>query len=511
MSDNTSNNKRIAKNTLILYFRMFLMMAVSLYTSRVVLKTLGEEDYGIYNVVGSVVAMFTFVSSAMGNATSRYITYTLGTGNKEKLRSVFNTAFIVHVILAIFVLILGETIGIWFLNTQMTIPIERLEAANWVFQCSIVSTMVAIINIPFSAELISHEKMSAFAYLSLLDIFLKLLIVYLIVLSPSDKLILYAALMLCIYLLDICVYWIYCKRKFPETKLFFIWDKRLIQDMIGFAGWSLIGNMIWIGYSQGLNILLNIFCGPTVNAARGIAFQVQGAVKGFVTNFQMAVNPQITKAYAQGNLDRVRELIFSSSKISFILVLFPALPIMIEAKKILNIWLVDVPEHTVSFVILTLLMLLYTPLENPIGTANNATGRIKKYQIITGSFNIFIVVLSYICLKIGYPPESVFIVQLGIVAIVQFVKAYIVHIQIHFSMSDYILKLFLPLVLVSLLSASIPLCIRSFITNNIISIFVTVPLCVLCICLFSYTIALNKTERTIIHNQISKVLKAKRS
>lgn len=353
--------------------------------------------------------------------------------------------------------------------------------------------------------------MSAFAYLSLLDIFLKLLIVYLIVLSPSDKLILYAALMLCIYLLDICVYWIYCKRKFPETKLFFIWDKRLIQDMIGFAGWSLIGNMIWIGYSQGLNILLNIFCGPTVNAARGIAFQVQGAVKGFVTNFQMAVNPQITKAYAQGNLDRVRELIFSSSKISFILVLFLALPIMIEAKKILNIWLVDVPEHTVSFVILTLLMLLYTPLENPIGTANNATGRIKKYQIITGSFNIFIVVLSYICLKIGYPPESVFIVQLGIVAIVQFVKAYIVHIQIHFSMSDYILKLFLPLVLVSLLSASIPLCIRSFITNNIISIFVTVPLCVLCICLFSYTIALNKTERTIIHNQISKVLKAKRS
>lgn len=500
MSDNSSDNKRIAKNTILLYFRMFFMMGVSLYTSRIVLDTLGVVDYGIYSVVGSVIALFTFVSSAMGNATSRYITYTLGTGDKEKLKSVFNTALIIHVILVLIIMVLGETIGLWFLNTHMTIPSERLDAANWLYQFTIVSTMVAIVNVPFMSEIISHEKMSAFAYLSILDVVLKLIIVYFLIVIPYDKLIFYSLMMLCIYLIDIIVYWVYCKRKFPETKMCFLWDKELLKKMTAFAGWSLIGNMVWIGYTQGINVLLNIFCGPAVNAARGIATQVQGAVSGFVTNFQMAVNPQIIKAYAQDNLDRVKELVFSSSKFSFFLLLCISLPIMIEADHILNIWLVEVPKHAVNFVALTLLMLLNTPLENPIGTSNNATGNIRSFQIVAGSISMFIIILGYLLLKLGFAPEWVFVEQFFIVSIVLITKVYMVHRKIQLSMLKYMTEVFIPVWCTAIVSA-VPSCvIRIFVVNNMTSLLLNVPITIMSVLLCAYTIGLNKQERVVAKN-----------
>lgn len=480
------------------------MMVVSLYTSRIVLDTLGVVDYGIYNVVGSVITLFTFVSSAMGNATSRYITYTLGTGNKENLKSVFNTALIIHIILAVIIMILGETIGLWFLNTHMTIPLERLEAANWLYQFTIISTMAAIVNVPFMSEIISHERMSAFAYLSILDVLLKLLIVYVLTLTSFDKLIFYASMMLCIYLIDIAVYWVYCKCNFPETKLCLTWNKGLFKDMTAFAGWSLIGNMMWIGYTQGLNILLNIFCGPAVNAARGIAIQVQGAVKGFVTNFQMAVNPQIIKAYAQDDLNRVKELIFSSSKFSFFLLLCLSLPIIVEADHILGIWLIDVPNHAVNFVILTLVMLLNTPLENPIGTSNNATGDIRNYQIVVGSIAMFIIILGYQFLKLGFAPEWVFVEQFIIVSLLLIVKVYMVHRKIQLRMMEYMKKVFFPVWGAAIISAIPSIVIRLFVSSSFVSLLLNVPITIVSVLMCAYTIGLNAPERIIVKNVVQK-------
>lgn len=287
MSNQSSdNNKRIAKNTLLLYFRMLFMMAVSLFTSRVVLNTLGVEDYGIYNVVGGVVAMFGFINGSMSSATQRYITFALGKGDKENLQKVFCTALQIHVLIAVLIVVLGETVGLWFMYTQMQIPTDRMDAAFWVLQRSIASTVIMIISVPYNADIVAHEKMSAFAYISILEAVLKLAVVYMLVVFSSDKLILYAFLILAVQLLIRLCYSRYCNRHFEESKYRHVWDKSLFKEMTGFAGWSMFGNLSSVLFSQGLNMLLNVFFGPVVNAARAVAVQVQSAIQQFVTNFQ---------------------------------------------------------------------------------------------------------------------------------------------------------------------------------------------------------------------------------
>lgn len=290
----TENNKRIAKNTLLLYFRMLFTMAVSLYTSRVVLNTLGVEDFGIYNVVGGVVAMFGFLNSAMSSSTQRYITFELGKNDFEQLKKVFNTSVSIHAFISVVILILAETIGLWFLYNKMTIPIERMDAALWVYQGAIASTIVLIMSVPYNATIIAHEKMSAFAYISVLEVVLKLLIVYLLLIGDFDKLKLYAVLMFSIQLIIRLIYGRYCKKHFSETKFQWTKDWKLFKEMLGFAGWNLWGNCAGIAFTQGVNILLNMFFGPAVNAARGIAVQVQNAVNQFSFNFQTALNPHTT-------------------------------------------------------------------------------------------------------------------------------------------------------------------------------------------------------------------------
>lgn len=310
MSTQTSdNNKRIAKNTMLLYFRMIFIMVISLFTSRINLQSLGVENFGIYNVVGGVVAMFSVFSGSLSVSISRFITYELGKGNQEKLKKVFSTAVSIQIFLAVCITILAEIIGIWFLNNKMNIPADRLNAANWVMHFSILAFAVNLISVPYNAAIIAHEKMGAFAYVSVFEVVAKLGITYYLFISPFDKLKTYAVLLFALSIALRLIYGVYCKRNFQECSYHFILDRDLIKQMTGFAGWSLFGLVAYSGYNYGLNILLNLFFGPVVNAARGIAFQVQNAVQGFSNNFQMALNPQIIKSYAQNDLKRMHQLI----------------------------------------------------------------------------------------------------------------------------------------------------------------------------------------------------------
>ena len=317
MSNQTSdNNKRIAKNTLLLYLRMFLTMAVSLYTSRIILNTLGVEDYGINNVVGGIVTMFTVISGSLSASISRFITFELGKDNIQRLKKVFSTGVNIQIGMSVLIVLLAECVGVWFLNTKMNIPPERLGAANWVFQCSILTFVLNLLSVPYNAAIIAHEKMSAFAYISILEVSLKLIIVYMLIISPFDRLKTYAVLFLCVGAIIRFIYGYYCKRHFEECSYYFVYDKPLLKEMTSFAGWNFFGTSAWMLNTQGLNILINMYFGVAFNAARGVATQVDSALKQFINNFTTAVNPQITKSYAQGDLEYVYTLVCSSAKYS---------------------------------------------------------------------------------------------------------------------------------------------------------------------------------------------------
>lgn len=456
MPDSTSSNKRIAKNTFILYLRMIFILCVGLYTSRIVLNTLGVEDYGIYNVVGGFVAFFSFLNGAMATATQRFITFELARGNIERQITTFSTAAIIHIAIAALIVIAAETIGLWFVCNKLIIPEERFSAAIWVYQFSILTMFVSIVSIPYNAAIIAHEKMSAFAYISILDTVLKLVIVLLLTIVSFDKLIFYAALLFGISLLDRLIYGIYCKRHFAETRVKLIFDKNLFREMTNIAGWSLFGNIAGVFYTQGLNVLLNMFFGPAVNAARAIAVTIQGVITGFVSNFQMALNPQITKSYAVGDLHRMHSLIFASSKYSFFLLLLIALPIMVETQTILTLWLKIVPGHTIWFTRLMLCILLIDALSNPLMISSQAVGRVKIYQSVVGGLMLLILPIAYIALKLGGNPEMVFIVHLLIAILALIARVVIVGRMIAFSFVSYARKVLLPvgLVFVTATSAS---------------------------------------------------------
>lgn len=509
--NNISSNKRIAKNTLLLYARMLYSLVISLFTARVVLNALGAVDYGIYNVVGSVVSMFVFLRTAMGNSTHRYVAFALGKGDQQQLNKVFSTSIIIHFAIGIAIIVLAETVGLWFLYNKMVIPEERMVAAQWCYHFSVITCFLSVICVPYDAEIIAHEKMGVFAFVQMFNSTMNLVIAYLLVITNSDRLILYGLLLLSIQVLNRVFYGFYCSRKFEECHFTWMKDMSLIKEMTSFAGWSLIGNMIWVAYTQGTNILLNMFFGPVVNAARGIAVQVQSVIKGFVTNFQMAVNPQITKTYAAGELKQMHSLIFSSTKLSFFLLFMFFLPLFIEAEWILEIWLKNVPDHSVAYLRLSLLIMLFSPLVNPIETSNNATGDIKKFQIVVGCFNIFIVILSYVALKLGFPPESVFVVQLAISSIVLFVKLLLVRKKINLSIREYVVKVLLRLALVALISSVVPLSLFYLLGQTVMNNLLIIVVSVLCVVISAYYVGLSNHERTIITEKIRERIKINKS
>lgn len=496
-----AQNKRVAKNTILLYGRTLYSLAVSLFTARIVLNALGEVDYGIYNVVGSVVTLFVFLRAAMANSTHRFVAYALGQGDKLKLHRVYSVSLMIHCAIAMIIVLLSETIGLWFFYEKIVIPPERMSAALWCYQFSVLTCALSVICVPYDAELIAHERMGVFAGVQVFNSTMNLLIAYLLVISTGDRLILYGVLLLIIQILNRLFYGYYCKRSFEECNFKWVKDKVLFKEMTSFAGWSLIGNLSVVGYSQGISVLLNMFFGPVVNAAVGVANQVQNALKSFVVSFQTAVNPQITKSYAAGDNKRLHKLIFSSSKLSFYLLLCLYLPVFVEAETILSLWLKNVPEHTVSFLRLILLITLMDTLSNPIGVANNATGKIKIYQIIEGGLLLTILPFAYLFLKIGYPPEAVYVVQLAVYIIVQLVRIKLVNKKLHFSYFSYIKNVIIPIIFVFIISGFISILAYYTLYKNMAHIVIIPAISVISVLVLSYTIGLTSSERAFVNEK----------
>lgn len=507
MADNSSNNKRIAKNTIVLYIRMFFMMCISLFTSRVILQTLGVEDYGIYNVVGGVVAMFSIISNSLSSSISRFITYELGRKNYERLNTVFCTAVNVQILMAIIVLLIAEVVGVWFLNYKMNIPTCRLEAANWVLQCSLLTFCVNILSVPYNASIVAHEKMSAFAWISIAEAILKLTIVYLLWVSPFDKLIAYAILMLGVSIVIRLIYGVYCKRKFQECCYHLIIDKPLFKEMTNFAGWGFLGNIGWMLNTQGIDILLNLFFGVTLNAARGIAKQVESAVNLFVSNFMTAVNPQITKSYASGDLIYMHNLICWGAKFSFFLMLFFAIPICLEANTILNVWLVNVPEYAVDFVRLTFAGSLTTVLGNTMITACQATGKIKRFQIGISICNLLCFPLTWLAFKMGMSPISTYVIYFVVYFIMIFVRIYLVKDLILMKQSRYLVDVVLNVVLVTIVAIIIPLIIILSVDESFIRLLITCIVSPICTAISILIIGLKTNERNMLSKTIIKIIR----
>lgn len=499
----SADNKRIAKNTLVLYMRMLVTMVVGLFTSRVVLQTLGVVDYGVYSVVGGVISLFTFINGGMVSSTQRYLNFDLGTGNIERLKRVFRTSMQIHCLIALCIVILGETVGLWFVMEQLVIPPERMSAAIWVYQISIISCAVGIISVPYNADIVAHERMSAFAYMAILDVVLKLAIVYALVIAPFDKLIFYSTLGLLVQLLMRYIYVRYCHKHFEEPNFSLKVDKGLLKEMFSFAGWSFWGNMATMLYGQGLNMMLNIFFGPVVNAARAIALQVQGTVVSFVGNFQMALNPQITKTYAAGDLDNMHLLMFRSARFSFLLLFMLALPILLEIDFILLIWLKTVPDETTIFTRLILCVSLIYTIANPCVIANQATGKVKIYQMVVGGTLLTILPISYIALKLGAPAYAVFIVHFFMEATAQFLRMYMLRNLINLPLRRYITNIYMPVLATAAVSAIIPFGLHSAMDEGWQRLIVVGAVSLISVAVCALFIGLTTNERRFI---LAKVL-----
>lgn len=504
MTNQSQDNKRIAYNTILLYIRMLFLVLISLYTSRVVLKVLGIEDYGINNVVAGIITVLSFITSSLSGASSRFITFALGKGDFFELKRVFNNIVCIHILFAITILIIGETIGLWFIINKLNIPENRQLAAFWVYQFSIITAMGSFISMPYNAAIIAHEKMSAFAYLTIGDAILKLVAVYLLTILPYDKLIMYAGMILCIQLFDFTIYIIYCNKMFPETKIkSYKIEKKTFKEIFAYAGWTMNGSLAVLGYTQGLNILLNIFFNPTINAARGIAVQVQGIVNNFSTNFQMAINPQLTKNYAAGDYNRMHELIILSSKFSVFLLLLICIPIILEIEIILKWWLNQYPEYACLFLRLILITSIQYSLANPIITSIHAVGQVKKFQLIEATLLLTIVPISYLFLKyFNTTPESVFIIHILIETITQIARIYIVLPQIKMKKKKYVNQVVKPIVLVGIFSPIAPTITFLYLNQDILSFIIIIIISTISTVIFTYLFGCNKTEKKIIQEKI---------
>lgn len=415
------SQKTIAKNTIMLYIRMIVNMVISLYTSRVVLQTLGAEDYGINGVVCGVLTMFSFLNSSMSGATSRFLTYELGRGEEKRLSDTFSTSLIIHIIIALMISILCETIGIWFINNKLVIPAERLVAAHWVFQFAVLSMFVSVCQVPYNSAIFSHEKMEVYAYVEIANSLLRLLMVYLLVIGNIDKLILYAILNFGITLLIALCYRYYCITHFSESKFHWVWDKQLLKRMLSFSGWDLYGSLSVVARTQGVNMVLNMFFGPIMNAAAGIATRIQNIVMSLSTNVSIASRPQIVKNYAQDNHEEMLVLMRDGARVTFVLMMLFSIPLMIESHYILKLWLGIVPPHTEVICVLTMLWNIVVSMNITTGYAVQATGYVKRVSLVSGTLFLMVIPVSYVCLRNGMDYWCPFVYNVIAVIIAPFI------------------------------------------------------------------------------------------
>ena len=500
----SSNNKRLAYNTLLLYLRMFVLMAIGLITSRIVLKTLGISDYGIYNVVAGAIMMIGFITSSFASASSRFITIAIGKGDQNTMKSTFGGIMAIQIILAIIIVFLAETVGLWGVKTFLVIPLERMNAALIIYQISIITCILNILYIPFNAVIVAYERMGTFAYLSILDAAMKLVVIYILNVVPFDKLITYAWLLFATQLLDIIIIYLYCIKNFIETRGTIKINRALTKDVMKYTTWTITGALTNMTCNQGINILLNMFFGPVVNAARGVAFQVQMMIQNFGNNFQVALNPQIVKSYATLDYNRVHSLVLIGTKFSFYLLLLFSLPVMLKIDFLLNIWLTEVPEHTSSFVrILLIINLIHCALANPLIFAINATGDIKTFQIVEGLCLVTILPISYLMYFWGdYSPELVFIVYAIIESFTQIARMLIVLPKIGITFIDYINRVFSPIFKVILVSVPIALVIEENSYDTWLSLVIITVASTFVLVFSIYFFGISDYERLLINDKV---------
>ncbi len=503
MATSVSDNKRIAKNTIFLYIRMMVVMLVSLFTSRVILNTLGATDYGIYNVVGGIVTIVSFLNSALGASTSRFLTFALGEKNIQKQKSTFGACLNLHIGIALLVLILGETVGLWFFYEKMVIPDERMVAAFWVYQFSILTTMVSFTQVPYNASLIAHEEMSIYAYVGLYEAISRLIIAYLITISPIDKLVFYGLLLLINTIVVQLFYRWYAVKHFEECRFSLVKDKVLYKRLLSYGGWDLFGNLALVCQGEGVNLLLNVFFGPVVNAARAIAFQIQGAVTQFVSNFMTAVRPQVIKNYAEGNVDKMYTMTFYAAKFSYILMLALVVPIIYEIRFILGIWLGDaVPDETALFAVIVLMTYTWRTFHIAALMPYHAIGKIKTGNVTIGSLMIATLPIGYVLFKCGCPAYSVFLAIFAVEIVSMFAIYWLIHRYEYFPYKYVFTKILIPCGLVTVFTMIVPAFITHLMNDGWARLIIVGISTEFSLLLSALYLGLNKEERTRIFSFI---------
>lgn len=506
-SESQSNNKRIARNTLFLYLRMFVMMLASLFTSRIVLDILGAADYGLNNIISGIVVLFSFLNSALLSATQRYLNFYLGKNDYKQTNIVFCMSLNTYMLLSVVVLVLGETIGLWFVNTHLNIPSERMYAAQWVYQFTLVQFIINLLRVPYNASIIAYEKMNFYAYISLVEVLAKLLVVYTLYISSFDKLIVYSFLYTIIPLIIAFCYKIYCNKYFETTRYKIIWEKRTFKDMFSFSGWSLFGSLSNLAAQQGINILINIFYGVTVNAAAGIANQISTNVYGFISNFQTAFQPQIVKTYAAKEVENFHKLIFQTSKFSYFMVIVLVMPILFTTDSLLDIWLKDTPEYTAIFCRLILIFLSMEAVSAPLWMSVQATGKIRNYQILMAVLIFLNFPIAYVALKVGLPVYFVWIVRIFVNFITISARCLYMKRKMDFPLYQYFLRVLLPIALVTILALPIPFILNFVVTTFWPNLIVVGLGTVLFTLIDVYIVGLNSTEKNIVKGMILKKCK----
>lgn len=507
MTQLAENNKRIAKNTLLLYIRLFVTMVIGLFTSRVILSTLGVTDYGVNNVVAGFVAMFSMFTNSLSAAISRFLTFNLGKGDAEKLKTVFSTSVNIMIAMAIIVTIVAGIFGLWFLNSKLNIPADRMYAANWVFHFSVITFAVNLISIPYNASIIAHEKMDVFAYISILEVVLKLAVVYMLYISPLDKLITYSFLLLLVSVFIRIVYGIYCSRKLEECCYSMVFDRTLLKEMGGFAGWNMLGTACTMFNTQGVNILMNLFFGVVTNAARGIVNQVESVIVQFVSNFTTALNPQVTKSYASGNLDYMHSLVYKGTKFSYYLILIMALPFMFEAEFVLKLWLGEYPEEAPLFLRLAIIATMVDRLGNTTAVAAWATGNIKKYYIIVSATIIFVFPLTYIAYKIGAPAYVAYLIFIIFYFVIMWQKVFILKGLTGFQPKEFLKNVMYPITITTIMAILIPLLTAHYLADNVVGSILQIIISVMSSIVAIYLFGLTKGEKALMMDTIQSRIK----
>lgn len=509
MSDNSQANKRIAKNSIFMSIRMVIVLLITFYTTRVVLKVLGVEDYGIYNVVCGFVAMFAFLNTSMSNGIQRFFNFELGRNGAEGANKVFNTAILIQLLLSFVIIILAETIGMWYMYNKMVIASERFTAGIWIFQFSIVSFIFVIMQVPYTAAVMAHESMDFYAYISILDALLKLAAVLILPYIKQDQLILFGFLYMIISVIDFIFYAIYAKRKYEEIKLKFCFNNDLFKSMLSFSGWNIFGSFSGVIRSQGLNLILNFFFGPIVNAARGVAYQINSGVQSFVSNITIPVRPQVIQSYSRGDLNRTMNLMYGISKLSCYFSTLMIIPVSLEINYILHLWLGEnVPEHTDSFSIIVLLCSYQGNLNSAVSNVVHATGKMKNYQLWCSIVKMLSIPVAFILLNFGLIPESALFVVLIFDILGHVIALIIFKTLVTFSITDYFKKVIAPILEIIIISLLISYPIHLFLEESFLRLLLTLAACWICTGLSIYYIGLEKHERKMLI-QLSKSIKSR--